>query len=163
MVSGWQCIRIGSAAIARIVHVAPWMIAAYLAIHPIPTDCATACHFVIPRDEFRHGGMFAPGRERPAPPAPKPAGDDWSSAGFAGPLLFPSAAPVFLASAGGEPPATGGALVPPLLPPPPAGPGGGIPPAPPASRAIAPVGEPRSAALLLAALAGLALLRRRHQ
>lgn len=74
MAGGWQCIKIGSAAVAKIVPIAPWMIAAYIAVHPLPADCdRTDCHFVIPREEFLPGGMFAPGKDPAAPPEkPKP-------------------------------------------------------------------------------------------
>ena len=61
MSAAWQCLKIGSAAIAHIIHLAPWMLAAYIAAHPLPTNCwASNCHFVIPRSAFLPGGMFGP-------------------------------------------------------------------------------------------------------
>jgi hypothetical protein len=108
MTIAWQCIKIGSAAITRIVHVAPWMITAYLAAHPIPTDCDTACHFVIPQAEFRDGGMFAPDKlAKAAAPGPVvataaaagdglaellPFGAEWASGTFYDDLLGQPAA-----------------------------------------------------------------------
>lgn len=61
MITPWTCIKIGTAACLKIVHVAAWMIATYIAVHPLPTNCAaTDCHFVIPKAEFMLGGMFPP-------------------------------------------------------------------------------------------------------
>ena len=61
MNGAWICIKIGTAACRGIVHVAQWMVAAYMAVHPLPPPCDRAnCHFVIPPAEFVPGGMFAP-------------------------------------------------------------------------------------------------------
>jgi hypothetical protein len=61
MNGAWICIKIGTAACRAIVHVAQWMVAAYMAVHPLPPPCDRAnCHFVIPPAEFVPGGMFAP-------------------------------------------------------------------------------------------------------
>ena len=77
MAKAWMCVKIGSAACRKIVHIAPWMLGAYLAAHPLPTGCHThTCHWVIPKREFLRGGMFAPtgpapttARWQPAPAA----------------------------------------------------------------------------------------------
>jgi len=58
MALDWQCIKIGTAAARKIVPVAPWMLAAYLAAHPLPETCDVACRYVIPPAEFQPGGMF---------------------------------------------------------------------------------------------------------
>ena len=61
MARAWMCVKIGSAACRKIIHVAPWMLGAYLAAHPLPTACHThTCHWVIPKREFLRGGIFAP-------------------------------------------------------------------------------------------------------
>jgi hypothetical protein len=66
MSANWICIKLGTAACRHIVHVASWMMGAYLAIHPLPPVCAQAdCHFVIPMAEFAPGGMFAPATKAP--------------------------------------------------------------------------------------------------
>lgn len=57
----WICVRACSLAARGIVRVAPWVVAAYLAAHPLPAGCVSDCHFVIPPAEFVAGGMFAPG------------------------------------------------------------------------------------------------------
>lgn len=66
MAKAWTCVKMGSAACRRIIAVAPWMMAAYLAVHPLPTDCRHHnCHWVIPKREFLPGGMFATNHARP--------------------------------------------------------------------------------------------------
>lgn len=71
MAKAWICVRIGSAACRKIIHLAPWMIGAYLAVHPLPTDCRDhRCHFVIPQREFLPGGMFGTHPARPFRPPP---------------------------------------------------------------------------------------------
>ena len=67
MASGWQCIKVGTAAASKIVHIAPWMVAAYLAAHPMPANCDAECHYVIPPAEFQPGGMFGPDAPQVAP------------------------------------------------------------------------------------------------
>jgi hypothetical protein len=207
---GWKCIKIGSAAIANIVHVAPWMIAAYLAVHPIPADCWKDCHFVIPSEEFRPGGMFGPGPHLPPPdnqadllppsdalppgdttiqffPLPPPI----ESGTPPGPGGFTFGYPPIPIFGGGPPPGPGGNTfgypplpptgggfppppptftlagpIPPLMPSQPpvpaAGTGGRDIPRflPPPTQTVASIAEPRSAALLLAGLGGLFLVRR---
>ena len=62
----WDCVKVASSACGKvasaapkIVHIAPWMLAAYMAVHPVPVDdCASGCHWVIPKEEFAPGGMF---------------------------------------------------------------------------------------------------------
>jgi hypothetical protein len=81
MALAWQCIKIGTAAARKIVPVAPWMLAAYLAAHPLPLDCDADCRFVIPVAEFLSGGMFGPDAVKPPEPAAEPPGGDggtWS-------------------------------------------------------------------------------------
>jgi hypothetical protein len=56
----WMCAKIGTLACRNIVHVAPWMMAAYVAVHPLPTNCHSDCHFVIPPAQFMPGGIFGP-------------------------------------------------------------------------------------------------------
>ncbi len=187
MASGWECIKIGSAAVAKITPVAPWVLAAYLAAHPLPADCARAeCHFVIPREEFLPGGMFE-GREAVVP-KPKEAvaeagggevvapGEAWGD----GPFSTDAAAPRLfggLSEGGGE---TGGGASGtgggggPLVGPRGGGAGGGNGggtgggPVPVLSGGGggpvtfgASVPEPPSFVLVAAALAGFGMLRRR--
>ena len=66
MKGAWICIKIGTAACHNIIHLAAWMIAAYMAVHTLPPACKQAdCHFVIPPAEFMPAGMFAPGATPP--------------------------------------------------------------------------------------------------
>ena len=63
-------------AIGKIVPVAPWVLAAYMAAHPLPAGCVRVeCHFVIPREEFLPGGMFSANAPKPAEVAEDAAPD----------------------------------------------------------------------------------------
>lgn len=88
MPQAWKCVKIGSAACRQIIHIAPWMLAAYMAAHPLPTGCRRHdCHWVIPKREFVPGGMFGNAR------ANDPAAPNWqpSAAAFSlAPLSFPN-------------------------------------------------------------------------
>lgn len=55
----WTCVVVGCG--AAIVPVAPEIMAAYRARHPIADSCHVDCHWVIPPDAFRPGGeLWAP-------------------------------------------------------------------------------------------------------
>lgn len=191
MASGWQCIKVGTAAASKIVHIAPWMVAAYLAAHPLPANCDAECHYVIPPAEFQPGGMFGPDAPQFAPVTgakPEKKADKtpdeaaYAVGGTPREESDPSFSPVDPlitplnvddpggGGGGGSPPP--GSPVPPLLPPlviPPTGappttpPPGGVPPtaSTPITNQLA-VPEPAGALLIATGLAGLALFRRRR-
>lgn len=91
MNGAWICIKLGTAACRGIVHVARWMVAAYMAVHPLPPACDANCHFVIPPAEFAPGGMFAPGAPLASPsPIGESPSPDWGGApGNSSPSIGP--------------------------------------------------------------------------
>jgi len=169
MNGAWICIKIGTAACRGIVHVAQWMVAAYMAVHPLPPPCDRAnCHFVIPPAEFVPGGMFAPGAplasSSPIAESPSP---DWGG-GSIGPIAegLPQGSNFFSQgpgwTAGGSPlgPTGGDTGSPPNLGDQPpvvtAPPGGGSKPG------GEPIPEPPTLALLGVGLLVLGAVRRRR-
>jgi hypothetical protein len=47
----WVCVR-------TCIHVAPAVLGAWIALHPVPIACEVRCHWAIPPAEFQPGGMF---------------------------------------------------------------------------------------------------------
>ncbi len=178
MTSAWQCIKVGSAAIGKIVPVAPWVLAAYMAAHPLPAGCVRVeCHYVIPREEFLPGGIFGADAPKPAEVveagAPEkgggdilPPGESWGDGPFSSDSGARHGAPAGTGAEGGNGWSRTGGGSSPL---PPARRPGTTPPdgVPPGFTNLEPepdvVPEPATGGLLVAGLVGLALLRRRRE
>ena len=60
----WKCIKtIGGCALG-ITAISAGVMAAYIAVHGVPETCRhdkVECHWVIPPEEWKPGGMFYPG------------------------------------------------------------------------------------------------------
>ena len=177
MASAWQCIKIGTGACAKVVPIAPWLLAAYITAHPLPADCTKECHFVIPREAFLPGGELAPDTIKPPEAPPEPASQTVALGGTPlhhdpwAPGLSPIDTPLFLTPSGGTTPGGGeggrtGGGIPPTLPGPAPRPPGptagttqtGTPPTPGGSN----VPEPASGLLLLVAMGALGAIARRR-
>lgn len=58
MRGAWICVTVCATTVLR---VAPAVLAAWIALHPIPAGCRVECRWVIPPEAFRPGGeLYAP-------------------------------------------------------------------------------------------------------